>query len=80
MEARAASAKSTEKIDEQRVSQPGLVVLDITAADEATVHAVMAGLGEWWATAGVAPVRREPGVPGVKARIYADIRRPGTMM
>ncbi|MBT2526992.1 hypothetical protein J7E91_16565 [Streptomyces sp. ISL-99] len=70
-----------EKIDEQHVSQPGLVVLDITAADEeVTVHAVMAGLGEWWATSGVAPVRREPGVPGVKARIYADIRRLGTMM
>ncbi|MGW7052927.1 DUF6207 family protein [Streptomyces sp. NPDC054887] len=69
-----------EKIDEQHVRQPGLVVLDIIAADEATVHAVMASLGEWWATSGVAPVRREPGVPGVKARVYADIRRPGAMM
>ncbi|MFB7919260.1 DUF6207 family protein [Streptomyces sp. NPDC056061] len=29
-----------EPIHEQHLSEPGLVVLDITAADEATVHAV----------------------------------------
>ncbi|MGW0316099.1 DUF6207 family protein [Streptomyces flavidovirens] len=69
-----------EKIDEQHINEPGLVVLDISAADEATVLAVMADLGEWWATSGIAPVHREPGVPGVKARVYADIRRPGSMM
>ncbi|MEU6213445.1 DUF6207 family protein [Streptomyces sp. NPDC047023] len=30
-----------------------------------------------WATSGVGPVRRDPGEPGVRARIYADVLRPG---
>ncbi|MFD9603847.1 MULTISPECIES: DUF6207 family protein [unclassified Streptomyces] len=32
------------KIDAQHIDEPGLVVLDITAADEATTHAVRAEL------------------------------------
>ncbi|MFB6879166.1 DUF6207 family protein [Streptomyces sp. NPDC056323] len=32
------------KIDAQYIDEPGLVVLDITAADEDTAHAVMAAL------------------------------------
>ncbi|MFF8919161.1 DUF6207 family protein [Streptomyces sp. NPDC015032] len=63
------------KIDAQHIDEPGLVVLDITAADEETAHAVMAELEQWWATSGITPVRSEPG-PGVRARVYADIRRP----
>ncbi|MFK0017635.1 DUF6207 family protein [Streptomyces sp. NPDC091027] len=37
----------------------------------------MAALDEHWATSGVGPVRRDPGKPGVHARIYADVLRPG---
>ncbi|MGW7136653.1 DUF6207 family protein [Streptomyces xanthophaeus] len=64
-------------IDEQHIAEPGLVVLDITGGDEDTVRAVMAALEERWATSGVGPVRRDPGEPGVRARIYADVLRPG---
>ncbi|MGW6705490.1 DUF6207 family protein [Streptomyces sp. NPDC054956] len=66
-----------KQIDEQHISEPGLVVLDITGGDEDTVRAVMAGLEARWATSGIVPVRRDPGEPGVRARIYADILRPG---
>ncbi|MFE5098162.1 DUF6207 family protein [Streptomyces sp. NPDC056638] len=66
-----------ERINAQHVSEPGLVVLDITAADEATAQAVTADLEQWWATSGTMPVQREPGTPGVKARVYAGIRRRG---
>ncbi|MEW1724723.1 DUF6207 family protein [Streptomyces sp. NPDC093109] len=64
-----------EKISEQHIMEPGLVVLDITGRDEATVVAVMTALDGMWATSGLVPVRREPAEPGVRARVYADIRR-----
>ncbi|MEU0275767.1 DUF6207 family protein [Streptomyces sp. NPDC006307] len=66
------------QIDEQHITEPGLVVLDVVAADEETVAAVMEGLQQQWATSGVTPVWRVPGEPGVRARVYADIRRPST--
>ncbi|WP_331722644.1 DUF6207 family protein [Streptomyces sp. NBC_00122] len=66
-----------ERIDEQHIAEPGLVVLDITGGDEDTVRAVMVTLEGRWATSGIGPVRRVPGEPGVRARIYADVLRPG---
>ncbi|ROQ23611.1 hypothetical protein EDD98_7561 [Streptomyces sp. PanSC19] len=59
-----------EFIDEVHVSEPGLVVLDVTAHDEATARTVMSGVEKLWASSGVTPVRREPGQAGVRARIY----------
>ncbi|MHA4772945.1 DUF6207 family protein [Streptomyces sp. MSC1_001] len=64
-------------INEQHIAESGLVVLDITGGDEDTVRAVMTVLEELWATSGIGPVRRDPGEPGVRARIYADVLRPG---
>ncbi|MFF7183515.1 DUF6207 family protein [Streptomyces sp. NPDC008121] len=64
-------------INKQHIAEPGLVVLDITGGDEDTVRAVMAALEERWATSGIGPMRRDPGEPGVRARIYADVLRPG---
>ncbi|MFE5097017.1 DUF6207 family protein, partial [Streptomyces sp. NPDC056638] len=46
-----------ERINAQHVSEPGLVVLDITAADEATAQAVMVRLEQRWADGGAAPRR-----------------------
>ncbi|MFF3343648.1 DUF6207 family protein [Streptomyces flavidovirens] len=66
------------EIDEQHIAEPGLVVVDIIAADEDTVAAVMEGLQQQWATSGITPVWHVPGERGVRARVYADIRRPST--
>ncbi|CAL9631637.1 DUF6207 family protein [Streptomyces sp. enrichment culture] len=60
---------------DQHPHEPGLVVLDIAAADEATARTVTDTLDRLWATSGTAPVRRVPGEPGVRARLYADVRR-----
>ncbi|MFE1409016.1 DUF6207 family protein [Streptomyces sp. NPDC058770] len=40
------------KIDAQHIDEPGLVVLDIAAADEETAPAVVAGPEQWWAASG----------------------------
>ncbi|MFF7183100.1 DUF6207 family protein [Streptomyces sp. NPDC008121] len=65
-------------VNEQHIAEPRLVALDITGWDEDTaVRAAMTALEERWAASGISPVRRDPGEPGVRARIYADILRPG---
>ncbi|MGP3691132.1 DUF6207 family protein [Streptomyces sp. IBSNAI002] len=66
-----------KSIGEQHIAEPGLVVLDITGGDEDTVRAVMAALEERWATSGVGSVRRDSGEPAVRARVYANVLRPG---
>ncbi|MGW0550097.1 DUF6207 family protein [Streptomyces altiplanensis] len=38
----------------------------------------MQGLQQQWATSGITPVWHVPGERGVRARVYADIRRPST--
>ncbi|MGW0564415.1 DUF6207 family protein [Streptomyces sp. NPDC003016] len=64
--------------DAQHIAEPCLVVLDVTAADQDTARTVMETLQQHWATSGVTPVQRTPGQAGVKARVYADTRRPNT--
>lgn len=65
-----------ERIDEQYFADPGLLVLDITAADEATARAAMTDLDAMWMTSGAPGIRRVPGEVGVRARVYAVLRRP----
>ncbi|MFB8314674.1 DUF6207 family protein [Streptomyces sp. NPDC055961] len=67
-----------DPIDPIHLSEPDLVVLDITGLDEETVQAAAAEVAAWWATSGAPKVRRVPGEPGVRARLYADLRRSGT--
>ncbi|MEU1798222.1 DUF6207 family protein [Streptomyces californicus] len=67
-----------KEVGEQHLTESGLVVLDITAADDETARRVVAELSQRWATSGPPVLRRTPGLPGVSARVYADIRRTGT--
>ncbi|MFJ6452240.1 DUF6207 family protein [Streptomyces hydrogenans] len=64
-----------DTIDPLHLAEPGLVVVDITAVDEATVQTAAEQLGRCWATSGTPKARRIPSEPGVTARLYADLRR-----
>jgi hypothetical protein len=63
-------------INEVHVKEPGLVVVDVAAADAVTALAVQAALAAQWATATADRVTRDPGQPGVRLRCYLDLRQP----
>lgn len=67
-----------DHIDEQHLSAPGLFVLDIAAADEPTALAALRKLSQCWASSGTHRVWRVPEEARVRARLYADMRRPGS--
>ncbi|MFE9813071.1 DUF6207 family protein [Streptomyces sp. NPDC005548] len=57
------------------VAEPGLAVVEIAAADDATAFAIQQLLAERCATARADRTTREPGEPGVRLRFYADLRQ-----
>ncbi|MEU8682154.1 DUF6207 family protein [Streptomyces sp. NPDC048611] len=63
------------KISEEHLSELGLVVIDITAADEVTANEAAAALGGLWLSSGPSGPWRTPGEAGITVRIYADLRR-----
>ncbi|GAA3798372.1 DUF6207 family protein [Streptomyces coacervatus] len=63
-------------INEVHVQEPGLVVVDVAAADAATALALQDALAAQWATAKADRVTRDPGQPGVRLRCYVDLRQP----
>ncbi|MCD9904200.1 DUF6207 family protein [Streptomyces sp. MT29] len=60
----------------RHVSEPGLVVLGITAADEETALALMDGLQQPWAASGITEVRRGPAHLGSQASLPQDEEQP----
>ncbi|SOE08988.1 hypothetical protein SAMN06272775_0066 [Streptomyces sp. 2323.1] len=63
------------KISQEHLREPGLVVIDVTAADEETARQAAAALGGLWLSSGPSAPWRTPGQPGVTIRAYADLRR-----
>ncbi|MCX4580642.1 DUF6207 family protein [Streptomyces sp. NBC_01571] len=59
-----------EAINEVRVSESGLVVVDVAAADDQTAFAFQAALTGMWAA-----TTWDPGQPGVRLRCYLDMRQ-----
>ncbi|MFI1726477.1 DUF6207 family protein [Streptomyces sp. NPDC020489] len=66
----------TDPINEAHVSWPGLVVVDVAAADDDTALAFQQLLAERWATATEEHTTRDAGEPGVRLRCYLDLRQP----
>ncbi|MFF2102289.1 DUF6207 family protein [Streptomyces sp. NPDC058202] len=65
-----------ELINETHVSRPGLLVVDVAAADDATALAFQQLLAERWATATAERTTRDAGQPGVRLRCYLDLSQP----
>ncbi|MFF7859447.1 DUF6207 family protein [Streptomyces sp. NPDC007904] len=63
-------------IRDEHLAEPGLVVVDVAAADDDTALAFQAALAERWATATDDRTSRIPGEPGVRLRCYLDLRQP----
>lgn len=67
-----------EPINNTHVARPGLAVVDIAAADDATAFAVQEALAARWATALADRTTRDPGEPGVRLRCYLDVHQDPT--
>ncbi|MFF4787805.1 DUF6207 family protein [Streptomyces griseorubiginosus] len=62
-------------INEVHVSEPGLLVVDVAAADDTTALAFQKLLADRWATATATSTTRVAGEPGVRLRCYLDLRQ-----
>ncbi|MFF8974970.1 DUF6207 family protein [Streptomyces sp. NPDC014995] len=62
-------------INKAHVSEPGLVVVDVAAADDDTALAFQQLLAERWAAATAEQTTRDAGQPGVRLRCYLDLRQ-----
>ena len=59
-----------DQINEAHVSEPGLVVIDVAAADDATALAFQQLLAGRWATSLAQHTTRDAGEPGVRLWIH----------
>ncbi|MFD5341459.1 DUF6207 family protein [Streptomyces hawaiiensis] len=65
-----------DPINETHVSRPGLLVVDVAAADDDTALAFQQLLADRWATSLAQHTTRDAGEPGVRLRCYLDLRQP----
>ncbi|MEU2287847.1 DUF6207 family protein [Streptomyces sp. NPDC013178] len=63
------------QITDAHVAQPGLAVVEVAAADDATALAVQELLAAQCAIAPADRTTREPGEPGVRLRCFLDLRQ-----
>ncbi|MFJ6861506.1 DUF6207 family protein [Streptomyces werraensis] len=61
-----------EAINDAHVSEPGLVVVDVATADDATAFAFHSALAVWWATTSVERTTRDAGQAGKAVLAWAD--------
>lgn len=64
-----------DPIREVHLSEPGLLVVDVAGCDDATVLAFQAAIVRMWGTSPAECTTRDVGQPGVRLRMYADLRQ-----
>ncbi|MFI9176167.1 DUF6207 family protein [Streptomyces lincolnensis] len=65
-----------DPINEVHISRPGLLVVDVAAADDATALAFQQLLADRWATATAERTTHDVDQPGVRLRCYLDLNQP----
>ncbi|MCX4429746.1 DUF6207 family protein [Streptomyces mirabilis] len=61
---------------EAHVNRPGMVVVDVAAADDETALAFQQLLADRWATSSAERTTHDVGQPGVRLRCYLDLDQP----
>ncbi|MFF8638932.1 DUF6207 family protein [Streptomyces pilosus] len=61
-----------EVINDAHVSEPGLVVVDVATADDATAFAFHSALAAWWATTSMERTTRDAGQAGKAVLAWTD--------
>ncbi|WP_234491015.1 DUF6207 family protein [Streptomyces sp. MBT33] len=64
-----------DPIREAHLSEPGLLVIDVAGFDDETVFAFQAAIARIWGTSPAERSTRDVGQPGVRLRMYADLRQ-----
>lgn len=64
-----------DPIREAHLAEPGLLVIDVAGLDDDTVLAFQAAIARVWATTAAEHTTRDAGQPGVRLRLYADLRQ-----
>ncbi|BAC67910.1 hypothetical protein Save01_05655 [Streptomyces avermitilis] len=64
-----------DPIQETHLSEPGLLVIDVAGMDDETVLAFQNAIAQTWATSTADRTTQDPGQPGVRLRLYADLRQ-----
>ncbi|MET9083235.1 DUF6207 family protein [Streptomyces sp. NPDC004237] len=64
-----------DPIREAHLSEPGLLVIDVAGCDDATAFAFQAAIAQIWGTSIAERATRDAGQPGVRLRMYTDLRQ-----
>jgi hypothetical protein len=64
-----------DPIREVHLSEPGLLVIDVAGFDDDTVLAFQEAIARTWGTSTAERTTRDPGQPGVRLRMYTDLRQ-----
>jgi hypothetical protein len=64
-----------DPIREAHLSEPGQLVIDVAGFDDDTVLAFQEAIARTWGTSTAERTTRDPGQPGVRLRMYTDLRQ-----
>ncbi|MFD7408405.1 DUF6207 family protein [Streptomyces sp. NPDC059866] len=64
-----------DPIREAHLSEPGPLLIDVAGFDDATALAFQAAIARTWGTSTAERTTRDAGRPGMRLRMYTDLRQ-----